>query len=128
MSMASIRPVNRGDIAERFGAPPMSSGKGSLFHFTPQAESQKKTKKALGPATSRHSPSSAILPPQSSIQDGYGMDLSSSGTESRAGHVEPQVVENAPAESSPGTGSTSDNQTLRRFKEKITRMFRCSSS
>ncbi|CAL9004141.1 unnamed protein product, partial [Prunus brigantina] len=89
---------------------------------------------SLGPATSRRSPSSAIPPPQTSIQEGFAtnpISSVSSGTESHAGHVEPQVlepVENAPAESSPGTGSTSDNQTFtgkgHRIKEKITKMFK----
>ncbi|CAL9004130.1 unnamed protein product, partial [Prunus brigantina] len=89
---------------------------------------------SLGPATSRHSPSSAILPLQTSIQEGFAtnpISSVSSGTESRAGHVEPQVLESveiAPAESSPGTGITSDNQRFtgkgRRIMEKITRKFK----
>ncbi|XP_008231415.1 PREDICTED: uncharacterized protein LOC103330596 [Prunus mume] len=115
MSMASVLPVNRDDIAVGFGPHAPSSGKGSrVLHITPQAHSRKK--KALGPATSRHSPSSAILPPQTSIQEGFAtnpISSVSSGIESRAGHVEPQVLESveiAPAESSPGTGITSDNQ------------------
>ncbi|CAB4298572.1 unnamed protein product [Prunus armeniaca] len=70
----------------------------------------------LGPASSHHGPSSERLPPQTSIQEGFAtnpISSVSSGTESRAGHVEPQVLESveiAPAESSPGTGITSDNQ------------------
>ncbi|XP_008231267.1 PREDICTED: uncharacterized protein LOC103330455 [Prunus mume] len=134
MSMASTRLVNWDDIAERFAPHAPSSGKGShVLHNNPQAQSQKKTKKDLGPTTSRHSPSSARLPPQTSIQQGYGMNpisSVSSGTESRAGHVEPQVLENvpvesAPAESSSGTGSTSDNQTFtRKVHRIITKMFR----
>ncbi|CAB4268117.1 unnamed protein product [Prunus armeniaca] len=72
----------------------------------------------LGPATSHHGPSSERLPPQTSIQEGFGPNPISSvsnGTESCAGQFEPQVlepVENAPAESSPGTESTSDIQTF----------------
>ncbi|XP_008231414.1 PREDICTED: uncharacterized protein LOC103330595 [Prunus mume] len=134
MSMASVLPVNWDDIAEGFGPHAPSSGKGSqVLHTNPQAQSQKKTKKALGPPTSRHSLSSAKLPPQTSIQEGYGMNpisSVSSRTESRAGHVEPQVLENvpvesAPAESSSGTGSTSDNQTFtRKVHRIITKMFK----
>ncbi|KAI5341892.1 hypothetical protein L3X38_009767 [Prunus dulcis] len=113
--MASIRPVNRDDIAERFAPHAPSSGLGSdVIHTNPQAQSRKK--KALGLATSSHSPSSAILHQQTRIQEGFSMNPISSvstGTESCAGHLKPQIlepVEIAPAESSPGTGSTSDNQ------------------
>ncbi|XP_021823336.1 uncharacterized protein LOC110764637 isoform X2 [Prunus avium] len=95
--MESIRTVNRDDIAERFAPYALSSGKGShVLHNNPQAQSLKKTKKALGPATSRHSPSSARLLPQTSIQAGYGMEpisSVSSGAEPRGGLVEPQVLE-----------------------------------
>ncbi|XP_034197156.1 uncharacterized protein LOC117612579 isoform X3 [Prunus dulcis] len=113
--MASIRPVNRDDIAERFAPHAPSSGLGSdVIHTNPQAQSRKK--KALGLATSGHSPSSAIPHQQTRIQEGFSMNPISSvstGTESCAGHLKPQIlepVEIAPAESSPGTGSTSDNQ------------------
>ncbi|BBN68342.1 hypothetical protein Prudu_385S000500, partial [Prunus dulcis] len=132
MSMASVRPVNRDNIEDGFGPHAPSSGKGSqVLHTNPQAKSQKKTRKALGPATSHHSPPSAIPPPQTSIQEGLAtnpISSVSSGTESRAGHVEPQVLKNAPTESSPGTGSTSDNQRFtgkgHRIMEKITKMFK----
>ncbi|KAH0981567.1 hypothetical protein GBA52_008744 [Prunus armeniaca] len=128
MSMTSVLPVNWDDIAEGFGPHAPSSGKGSqVLHTNPQAQSQKKTKKALGPPTSRHSLSSAKLPPQTSIQEGYGMNpisSVSSGTESRAGHVN-VPVESAPAESSSRTGSTSDNQTFTRKAHRIiTKMFK----
>ncbi|CAB4268116.1 unnamed protein product [Prunus armeniaca] len=133
MSMASVLPVNRDDIAVGFGPHAPSSGKGSrVLHITPQAHSRKK--KALGPATSHHGPSSERLPPQTSIQEGFGPNPISSvsnGTESCAGQFEPQVlepVENAPAESSPGTESTSDIQTFtgkgHRIKEIIMKMFK----
>ncbi|XP_034197155.1 uncharacterized protein LOC117612579 isoform X2 [Prunus dulcis] len=128
--MASIRPVNRDDIAERFAPHAPSSGLGSdVIHTNPQAQSRKK--KALGLATSGHSPSSAIPHQQTRIQEGFSMNPISSvstGTESCAGHLKPQIlepVEIAPAESSPGTGSTSDNQRFtgkgHRIMEKITR-------
>ncbi|PQQ06991.1 uncharacterized protein Pyn_18268 [Prunus yedoensis var. nudiflora] len=111
---------------ERFAPHALSSGEGSpVLHMNPPAQSQKKTEKAPGPATSGHRPSSARPPPQTSIQEGFAtnpISSVSSGTEPRAGPVEPQVPENAPAGSSPGTGSTSDNQTFtekgHRIKEK----------
>ncbi|XP_021802196.1 uncharacterized protein LOC110746297 isoform X2 [Prunus avium] len=130
-TMASVQPVDS-EIEKGFAPFSISSNKGpDTIHLSPFQSH--KNNKSLGPATSHHSLSSARLPPQPSIQEGLAtnrISSVSSDTEPHASPVEPQVlepVENAPAESSPGTGSTSDN-TFRRIKEKITRMFRCSSS
>ncbi|KAL6288527.1 hypothetical protein ACE6H2_006037 [Prunus campanulata] len=110
MSMASIRPVNWDDIGARFGAPPFSSGQGShVCHSTPQAQIQKKTKKALGPA-------------KASIQEGFASNRISSGSDSRASRVEPEVPESAPAESTPGTSGKSHSMFA--VMKKITKFFK----
>ncbi|PQQ06988.1 uncharacterized protein Pyn_18265 [Prunus yedoensis var. nudiflora] len=77
---------------------------------------------SLGPAGPRNSRSSARLPPEASIQEGFATNPISSGTESRAGRVEPEVPESAPAESTPGTSGKSHSMFA--VMKKITKFFK----
>ncbi|CAB4268118.1 unnamed protein product [Prunus armeniaca] len=55
MSMASVLPVNRDDIAVGFGPHAPSSGKGSrVLHITPQAHSRKKKANNKNTSNKRH--------------------------------------------------------------------------
>ncbi|CAL9004100.1 unnamed protein product [Prunus brigantina] len=118
--MASVNPVDS-EIGEGFAPPSISSNTGpDTIHLTPfQSNKNNKGPRPAGPRDSR---SSARLRPEASIREGFAPIPIVSGTESRAGRVEPEVPESAPAESIPGTSGK--NPRMCAVMKKITKCFK----
>ncbi|PQM33662.1 uncharacterized protein Pyn_20939 [Prunus yedoensis var. nudiflora] len=102
--MASVQ----SEIREGFAPSSISSNTGpDTIHLSPMQSH--KNNKSLGPT-------------EASIQERFATNRISSGSDSRAGHVGPEVSDSAPAESTPGTSGKSHSMFA--VMKKITKFFK----